>query len=136
MNTIFKIPLSYFTEKKFEKGGEIYKYLGIHHFKKVVPFGDYTFKIMRLFNKKANMIRIREHVASYITFTIIIETIHGLFFILMNYLLVTKYLTTGEINFKNISLNLIINVLPILVQRYNRIRLLRSLHLTVYNYRR
>ena len=126
MKSLLYLLYMYFKEKRFEASGRVYKTMGVHHFKKIVPFGDYFFRFVRLFNKKFRILRIRStEIKSLIFFTLMIETIHVLGFIAMNIILFRNYDRTGQFSFKIIILNMLINVMPILVQRYNRIRLLR-----------
>jgi hypothetical protein len=123
----------YFSEHSFEEGGRLYKKLGIHHFKKIVPFGDYFFKLLRLFKPNLSMAchkeKVREEAVHLICLTLFVEAIHLLFFFIMIGLLIRTYLIKGEISSKSILLNMLVNVLPIMVQRYNRIRILRTFQL-------
>ena len=125
--------MAYFNEFAFEKGGKFYKTIGIQHFKKFVPFGDYFFRLIRVLRPGISMVAqkggVQKEAASLVAFTVLIEAIHLLFFFVMVVLLIRTYVTSGKISTLNIALNLLINVLPILVQRYNRIRILRTFNL-------
>ena len=125
--------MAYFNEFAFEKGGKFYKTIGIQHFKKFVPFGDYFFRLVRLFRPGISMVAkkqdVQKEAVSLVAFTVLIEAIHLLFFFVMMVLLIRTYILTGKINTLNIALNLLINALPVLVQRYNRIRILRTFNL-------
>ncbi|WP_374757807.1 glycosyl-4,4'-diaponeurosporenoate acyltransferase CrtO family protein [Telluribacter humicola] len=120
----------YFREHSFENGGLVYKKVGIHHFKKIVPFGDYFFVLVRLFKPGISMAQnrslLKNEAANLIMMTALIESIHILGFFFMSYLFLRKYVLTGELRWKIILLNIIVNLMPVLVQRYNRIRIVRT----------
>ena len=46
----------YFRPKSFEKNGKIYEKMGIRTFKKFLPFGDYTNRLIRKFAPKHRLV--------------------------------------------------------------------------------
>ena len=103
----------YFTPKFFEKSGRIYELLGVRIFKKFLPtYGDYMLRLtgIRLINNGST-----ETLKDYETATKIFEMIHLVFCLL--------YICFSV----SILLNLMINIYPIMVQRYNRARIYKIL---------
>jgi hypothetical protein len=96
--------IPYFKGYRFEDGGRLYRKLGVHHFKKIVPFGDYFFKVIRLFYPKAsivgNRMLMKKDIHASIFFMMFVETIHLVFFFIMNRFLIKTYLDTSTLSIK------------------------------------
>jgi hypothetical protein len=103
----------YFSPKSFEKNRKLYRLLGVHIFKKFLPTGgDYVVryaKIRMIPDSSA------EALEAYERCTRVYETIHVIFFFL--------YIFLPSSFLSNLLLNLVINVYPIMTQRYNRARI-------------
>lgn len=113
-----KLDSSYFDVKKFEKGGEIYKYFGVHFYRKILVWVGWE-KIRKQGNpiiKDPHSLRIIEYN------TRISETGHTMIaFIVFG---ITIGLSTSLHQAKWLMItNIFLNVYPIMVQRYNRPRL-------------
>lgn len=125
MNNILS---KFYSGSKFEKETSFYKWIGVILFKKIVPTGgDFWLKtINKRRKKKIRVIKNREDAIGWTIFTIIVECLHIMGFLVMNYFIV-KILLNQRWNtgLFIITLNLLINVYPIFIQRYNRIRMIQ-----------
>jgi len=113
---------------KFEKELTFYKRIGVILFKKIVPTGgDFWIKtINKHRSKKIRVIKNREDAIAWTIFTIIVEGIHGMGFLIMNYFIIKVLLNQRwETGMFLIVLNILINIYPIFIQRYNRIRMIQ-----------
>ena len=112
----------------FEKEITIYKFLGVRKFKRIVPFGDCWISLFnQLFSKRSRLLRSREHAIIWVIFTMVVESLHLLAFIVMMWFAI-KHLLDKEFigGIRILLINLIINLYPIMIQRYNRFRLIRT----------
>lgn len=121
----------YFKPRKAErwKDGLLYKFLGVHFFKKVVPtLGSYVSRLIR-FRPIAHASDRKKALEEYEPATRIFESIHlGLQATLYNFNLINA-ISEGDID-KTISwgaLSLCFNIYPIMLQRYNRARIYNAL---------
>lgn len=113
----WKYNSSYFDAKAFEKRGAIYTLFGVHYFRKLLVLTGWE-KISRknilISHKKSALIEVEAKSRSS-------EAGHGIIFVIVA--LVTVVVSD---NFRDalwlILLNLLLNVYPIFVQRYNRPR--------------
>lgn len=127
---IMNLEESYFTPREFEKkeNGKFYKNLGVHQFKKFLPsFGNYVNKLANLniiskFGSKEKGLR------NYIGFTRSMESIH-LMGLLFGSGVVMQRLSEGDLKTAGYATlaNVVANIYPIMVQRYNRARIYNSL---------
>lgn len=102
----------YFTPFSFEEG--IYKFLGVRTFKKYIPTtGDLTMQIRQ--QKMLESGRTATLVAHARGFTIPCEILHLVGFVVFLFLHISFWA------------NLLINVYPVMLQRYNRARIYRLL---------
>lgn len=112
-----KLNVTYFDVKGFEKGGEIYKYVGVHIYRKLLVWVGWE-KIRRLANPIKNdaaLLKACEHQ------TRISELGHTLIAIVV--FITTIYLSGSLKEAKWLIItNLLLNVYPIMVQRFNRPR--------------
>jgi len=117
---------SYFSPKRFErwKDGLVYKLLGVHYFKKIVPnggsyanklTGNHPISSKKTKEEKVHALCLRTACCDFN------ELLH--LGIIAGYLpfLGYDYVNHGTENiYSHIALNLFVNVFPILLQRYNR----------------
>lgn len=125
----------WFGPKPFEYSGALYERLGVRTFKKFVPFGDYTNRLVR--SLLASNFKIVSNISSamvWVLFTVLVEAFHTLVFIVFAAFMVSNLLDQEYAKaVANLAVNLMVNVYPIIVQRYNRIRLLRAFRLNLKN---
>lgn len=122
-----RIPFGLVSEKEFL----FYKLVGVHHFKKIVPFGDYWILLYnRIFSKKKRLLKSRNDAIIWFVFTLGVEFLHLVGFIVLIGIAINQLINEEYFRlFKNSGLNLIINVYPIMVQRYNRLRLIKGFNI-------
>jgi hypothetical protein len=124
-----KSPLTspYYNQKGWENGGKVYESFGIHAFRKLLVWTGWE-----KLNKKANPVEknfdslIQLHYKTKQS-----ELGHILIFIIVfGFTLFVAY----KYGFLNslwlLSLNIVLNLYPIFLQRYNRPRLARAIHLS------
>ncbi len=121
----------YFRPKEFEKDGKIYEKLGVKTYKKFLPtFGDYVNR----FNRKVLKINAKfveksmGSLRGYEFLTRVYETAHISGFVFFNYAAIHHF-SEGDTKqgVIDIAMNVLINVYPMMVQRYNRVRTFRAL---------
>jgi glycosyl-4,4'-diaponeurosporenoate acyltransferase len=122
---------SYYEPKKFEFYGNhtIYDYVGIRWYKKYLPFtGDLARKWRNLIQINLNKSQRINELYRYEKKTRNYEIRHiiGIIIFLVLVFLSNKKLTLFDIVFLTF-LNLSVNIYPILLQRYNRIRIIKLL---------
>lgn len=119
----------------FEKYTCFYEKLGIRGYKYFVPtYGDFWIQLyQKIFNKKINLVSTRKKAVEFATITLIAEAIHylGLVFLLILNIIV---LVQGKIIWTLVIflMNLFINFFAIILNRYNRIRLIRIFEIQEY----
>lgn len=126
-----KVQDFYFTPKDFESSGELYEALGIRYFKKYLPTGDMrggTFGYKRFRDLSI------EQLVRYEKWTRLYETVH-----LTGFSVMTTY-TVLDLANKNYwvaaitaTLNIMVNIYPLMLQRYNRSRVNNILEKKVEN---
>ena len=110
-----------------ERNGQAYKKAGVHQFKKVVPFGDSWFWLYsKLFSKEFRLIKTPQDAGVWVIFTVVVEVLHLMAFLTMFYFIINamndkSFLELGVL----FVINMLVNFYPILVQRYNRLRILK-----------
>jgi hypothetical protein len=120
------LPRSYYEVRPFERSGRIYQILGIRLFRRFVPDGDLANRLRRRREPDHRLIRGRRSVPAFIRRTELSERGH-LVWLLAGVLSAAYawqidwpgwalYLTVG---------NVLVNLYPILLQRYTRARLIR-----------
>lgn len=122
---------AWFDPKSFEKNPEVYEKLGVKTFKKYVPTGgDLVVNFMRrhggsgvIDDGSINSLR------NYEKFTRIYETIHLVFFGVVA-ATIGSQLQAGYIETAAFiaGINTLVNVYPIMLQRYNRSRLYNTIN--------
>lgn len=114
----------YFTSKSFEDGGRLYRRLGVHHFPRLL-------RIVGSENIRRIMTPIRRDPDSLTQFlhrTRISETSHGMVALIVAALSIyvaVRY-SIGEAKWLVIT-NVVFNIYPVMLQRYNRPRIERIL---------
>lgn len=111
-----------------EKEGKAYKKIGVHQFKKIVPLGAFWILVFnKLFSQKIKLLSTQKHAEIWVIFTVAVEIIHSIGLTAMLYFMLRSL---GERSYLEISIlmlmNILINLYPIFVQRYNRLRLLKT----------
>ena len=118
----WKYESSYFKPRSFEKGGSIYKFFGVHLYRKLLVWTGWE-KISRKDNKissKRDSLKLAEFKSRSS------EAGHSIIFLIvaLTTILVAENLREA---LWLIILNLLLNIYPIMVQRYNRPRYRRIL---------
>ena len=117
----FSFPVRYYDIKEFERTGQVYERLGIRLFKRLVRRGPLTiFSPTLRFPKDKNIPALR-HLDHRMRRA---ETGHVLIFVLM-LLFISYALLKGWFDAVGwmLAFNVVINGYPIMLQRYNRIKL-------------
>ena len=105
---------------------KFYEGLGIKFIRKLVQNGEYANRLIRKNNPQYKLIKDKAHAAQYMRTIIMYERYHFLCFVF--FLLSAVYaVITARYAFAAVILvaNIIYNVSPILLQQYNRARVLR-----------
>jgi len=121
-----KLASSYYRSKKWEANGSIYKWLGVNVFRKFLVLIGWE-KVIRAaspVNKNLTAIKHLEYGTRQAEFGHL-----SIFFIvlIMNFFVAFRYGITQSLSL--FFLNIIFNVYPVLLQRYNRPRLQRAIRL-------
>lgn len=110
----------YFKPKSFEKNGRLYEKLGVRTFKKFLPtFGDYVCRLTG-----ARLIKGKKDLKGMDNWTKIYETVHvigGSISAEMTIDMIAEGNYAGAAS--QLISNLLVNIYPIMTQRYNRSRL-------------
>lgn len=118
----WKYRSTYFDTQRFEKGGTIYKYFGVDFYRKILVWTGWEklrLKENKMRNNKASLAHAELKFRSS-------ETGHSVIFLIV--LLVTILVAdTLKEAFWLLILNLLLNIYPVFVQRYNRPRYRRVL---------
>jgi hypothetical protein len=119
---------AWFDPKSFEKDPTLYEKLGIRTFKRYLPTGDL---IPRLLRRRFTFIggTSVNDLKNYERFTRVYETIH-LGFLGLGAAALGEELASGKIGQAAFTagINTLVNVYPIMLQRYNRSRLYRTIN--------
>ncbi len=121
-----KLPRSIFDPEKFpyksfkwEKEGKIYDKLGIQWWKTHTP--DMSKYIRRTFAKQGNFLRDPEHLRRLVKETCSAELIHWILILVSPVFVILM----DELGLLSMILDIIGNLIPIIIQRYNRPRILK-----------
>ena len=125
------LPRGYFRVHWFERTGRLYERLGVRAFRHVAPDGDLINRWVRRFTPHYRVVRGRRAAGAFVARTERIERGHAVWLTLgvvsAGYAWIlgwhgwALYLTAG---------NVLVNVYPILLQRYTRSRLHSIMHRT------
>lgn len=118
----------YFNPRAWEADGRLYERLGIRHVSKVLPGGGGTNAVLtRLRGRRHRMIRGKRGACEWLVFTVVAELGHGVFLLVMLAIAMRQgWAQRWSAAATTMGLNLVINFIPMLVQRYNRGRILRA----------
>jgi hypothetical protein len=122
------LPAGYYRPKHFELSGRFYECLGVRWFKRWTPDGDHVVRYIRHFLPDYKVItgrcslggldmRTRRSEQGHLLWLLVTAT-PILYALVCGWAVLASWLFLG---------NLVINVYPIMVQRYNRARVQRSL---------
>ena len=132
------IPVRNFTKSivfgfNTELQTEVYERLGVRHFKKIVPFGDFWIRLYnKAFTKQLRFCTSRQNVIIWFIFTLAVEFLHCTALIFLLWLTIQSTINAEYYKaLKIIVINIVINLYPIFVQRYNRVRILRTYKITM-----
>ncbi|MFL5381853.1 MAG: hypothetical protein ACJ8GN_05000 [Longimicrobiaceae bacterium] len=122
--------LGYFEPAAWEKDGAVYRRLGVHRFRHLLLNGRYLNRLVSFVRRRPyRVISGRQSAGSWLLFTLFVEAGHTFFGGVMAVFMV-RALARGDLAAAASILlqNLVINVYPVMVQRYNRGRILRVLN--------
>ena len=114
----------YFKPKPFERNGKLYRVLGVKRFKKFMFNGDYMNALLRKIYPKYRLVKDEDSARFWEFCTRIYEGVHlggcGL--------MITKIVDRlADTDYKGAAiytaLNTVVNIYPIMLQRYNRARI-------------
>lgn len=123
-----RLVAGYYAVRPWEP--DLYRRLGVRQFRKLVPIGDWTLRVVRRFKPGFRVVHDRQSAQAWTIFTLVAETAHVLFGALMTVLIVEDAVT-GEVReaLFYAAVNLVVNCYPAILQRYNRERLVRLFRL-------
>lgn len=119
---LYRLIELYLTPRFWERNGKLYEFLGIKIFKKYVPTsGDY---VRRHWGRTLRRIKSIEGAREYEKTTRVSELAHVTLF-LVSVPLMVLYLILGVVGpfWSLVVANLLINIYPVMLQRYNRARI-------------
>lgn len=119
-----KILHSYLSPKKWEKEGELYQKIGTLYFLKITPF-----ELRKLITgKNTHTIKSQASIPVYFRGTILAEYTHILSFIFVSAVCIYFLLAEGQwVAVLVFSVNILLNLYPVLLMRYNRFRIAKVL---------
>jgi hypothetical protein len=116
----FYLPRDYYEPKRFEKEGRIYRFMGVHYFKRMVAKGPLSVLASINFRGK------RARLDAYYMETLWGEAVHGMMFVAISLLAVYGVARSWyDAAVYLMVCNTLINLYPTMLQRYNRFRLTR-----------
>ena len=120
LNSPLNIP--YFNEKVWEAKGKIYRQLGINYFRKLLVFTTWE-----KLNKKTKPVEKSEQAISYLYYRSKQDELgHLIIFVIVSGFTIFVTIKFGIIKALSLFfLNILLNLYPIFLQRYNRPRLER-----------
>jgi hypothetical protein len=111
---------------QLSRNPKFYESLGVKFIRKLVQSGDYANRLIRRKNPQYKLIKNKANVAQYMRTIIMYERYHFLCFI---FFLLTTIYALIHLRYVFVMLiiisNIIYNVCPILLQQYNRARVLK-----------
>ena len=122
----------YFYPKNFEQWNKstIYRYLGVPFFGRVIPTGGLFFRLFTGKKMKAYVLQ-KQNITSvrkYFFQTCVFEALHLIVFLILSVVVIMCFcLGKNSLAISGTVGNLLVNVYPIMLQRYNRIRILNLL---------
>lgn len=122
------LPASYYRVHRFEKTGRLYELLGVRIFRKLVPNGDWVNRWRRRRDPGFRVLSDRRSAAEFLARTVMSEKSH-LVLLLVG---AGTSLFAWHIGWKGWAVylgaaNVLVNLYPVLLQRYTRARIIRLL---------
>jgi hypothetical protein len=115
---------SYYDEKAWEKKGKIYEYLGVNVFRKLLVLIGWE-KVIR---KATPISKSADDLANLCVQTKKAELGHALIFVVvLGFVIVVAIRYGVEKSLWLLALNILLNLYPVFLQRYNRPRMLKAL---------
>ena len=122
------LPAGYYRPRSWEISGRVYEYLGVRLYKRWTPDGDFVVRKVRRFLPDYRVIGGRARLSGFEMVTrraeqghliMLLVSVPAIFYAIYNgWMVIACWLVIG---------NLVINIYPIMVQRYNRARVHRIL---------
>ena len=118
------LPEWYFRPASFERSGRIYRLLGVHWFRKIVPDGDTANRLRRIREPGYRVVRSRAFIEAMRARTVVGERSHLvlLLFGAASAAVAGVVGWTGWAAYLGVA-NVLVNLYPVLLQRYTRTRL-------------
>jgi hypothetical protein len=111
---------------QLSRNPKFYEVLGVKFIRKLVQNGEYANRFIRKNNPQYKLIKDKAHAAAYMRTTIIYERYHFLCFTFFLLSAIYAIITMHYAFFSIIMFaNIIYNISPILLQQYNRARVLK-----------
>ena len=109
----------------FERETNLYEKIGVRQLKKIVPCGDFWIMLYnKLFFKKLRIVNSEKDAIVWVIFTLSVELLHFIGFIIILWFTIQSAIYADYYKvLKFTGINVIVNVYPIIIQRYNRIRI-------------
>ena len=122
---------------EFERKTNLYERIGIRQFKKIVPLGDFWIILYnKLFSSNLRIIKSKEDAIIWVLFTLSVELLHFIAFNIILWFTIRYAINSDYYKvFTSIGINIIVNLYPIIVQRYNRVRILEVFKITLSDLR-
>ena len=120
----------YLDPHPWERDGAVYRASGAHHFRHLLPAGRYYNRLVEfILRRPYRNIKNRHSAGGWVLFTVFAETVHIVFGVVMIVLMI-RAIASGRYDaaLGILVANMLVNVYPTLVQRYNRQRILRLLN--------
>ena len=121
-----------FIGYKFERETNFYKKIGVHQFKKIVPFGDFwLIAYNKLFGEKLKIVNSRKMAIIWLLFTLSVEFLHFITFVIILWFTIKSAINADYYKlFEWTGINIFVNLYPLMIQRYNRVRILNTFKIT------
>jgi hypothetical protein len=120
------VPPSYYHIRDFEKSGRLYELMGVRLFRWFVPDGDAANKLRRRRRPGFRIIRSRRYARAFMRRTELSERSHLVMLVLggVSTLFAWRIGWAGWAMYLGVG-NVLVNLYPVLLQRYTRARLVR-----------
>jgi hypothetical protein len=121
-------PAAYLRPRRWETDGRLYEMLGVRAFRRLVPNGDWVNRIRRRRDPHFRVVSHRRAAAAYVARTEEGERTHGVLLLagLVSSVYARRIGWDGWCAFLTVG-NVLVNLYPMLLQRYTRARLYRLL---------
>ena len=123
---VWWVPASYYRLRRFERSGHFYERLGVRRFRWFVPDGDAANRWRRRREPDFRVIRNRQHAVAFTRRTEMSEKSHLVLLVLggMSAAFAWAIGWPGWALYLGVG-NVLVNLYPVLLQRYTRVRLLK-----------